>query len=65
MENIKIGTKIKIIEMLGEPAYTGRIGTVTHIDDAKQLHGTWGDLAIIHNVDKIEIIDNEVNKDEN
>ena len=34
MSNVKIGDKIKIIEMKDEPQYTGREGFVTHIDDA-------------------------------
>jgi hypothetical protein len=51
-----IGKKIKIIYMKGEPNYAGRTGIVTHIDDMKQLHGTWGGLAIIPNVDTFKII---------
>ena len=42
MENVKIGDTIKIIKMEGEPQYTDREGVVTHIDDAGQIHGTWG-----------------------
>ena len=52
----KIGMKIKIIEMKDEPNYTNKIGIIKHIDDLGQLHGTWGSLAIIPEVDKIEII---------
>lgn len=55
----KIGQKIKIIKMLDEPSYTGRTGVITHIDDAGQLHGTWGGLAIILNLDEIEVIKDE------
>ena len=51
MENVKIGETIKIIKMKGEPQYTGREGVVTYIDDAGQLHGTWGGCAIISKVD--------------
>ena len=36
----KIGDNIKIIWMAGEPEYTGRVGTIDHIDDIGQLHGT-------------------------
>ena len=52
MEKVKIGDTIKIIKMEGEPQYTNREGVVTHIDDAGQIHGTWGAvlsfLKLIH-----------------
>ena len=51
MDKIKIGDKIKITNMEGEPQYTNREGVVTHIDDAGQIHGTWGGCAIIPEVD--------------
>lgn len=41
------GTKVEIISMKGEPQYTGRKGEITHIDDAGQIHGTWGGCALI------------------
>ena len=47
MEKVKIGNSIKIIKMDGEPQYTDREGVVTHIDDAGQIHGTWGGCPII------------------
>lgn len=52
----KIGMKIKIIEMKDEPNYTNKVGIIKYIDDLGQLHGSWGSLAIIPEVDKIEII---------
>lgn len=54
---VKIGTLIRVIEMYGEPQYTGREGTVTHIDDAGQLHGTWGGCAIIPGADSYEVLE--------
>ena len=51
MENVKIGDTIKIIKMEGEPQYTDLEGVVTHIDDASQMHGTWGGCTIILKVD--------------
>ena len=57
MDTIKIGSKIKIICMAGEPQYTGREGIVTHIDDAGQIHGTWGGCAIVPEVDSYIIIE--------
>ena len=51
MDKVNIGDTIRIIEMEGEPHYAGREGVVTHIDDAGQIHGTWGGCAIIPKVD--------------
>lgn len=53
----KVGDKIRIIRMYDEPNYSGKEGTVTVIDDAGQLHGTWGGLAVIPEVDSFEVID--------
>ncbi|WP_141225574.1 DUF4314 domain-containing protein [Fibrobacter sp. UWB1] len=52
----KVGDKIKIISMNGEPQYTGKVGVVDFIDDMGQIHGTWGGCAIIPDVDSFEII---------
>jgi hypothetical protein len=43
--------------MIDEPRYDGKIGIVKYIDDADQLHGTWGGLAVIENVDRYTILD--------
>ena len=56
MDNIKIGDAIKIIKMEGEPQYTDREGVVTHIDDAGQIHGTWGGCAVIPELDTYTIL---------
>ena len=61
MEKVKIGDTIKIIKMDGEPEYTNREGVVTHIDDAGQIHGTWGGCAIITEVDEFIIIEHSTN----
>lgn len=53
---IKVGDKIRIIEMDGEPQYSGRVGVVELIDDIGQLHGTWGGCALIPGVDQYEKI---------
>lgn len=53
---MKEGDRIRIIRMDGEPRYDGKEGTVTHIDDAGQIHGTWGGCALIPGVDKFVII---------
>ena len=50
MEKVRVGDTIKIIKMEGEPQYTGREGVVTHIDDAGQIHGTWGGCAVLKRI---------------
>ena len=54
---VKVGDKIKIIYMKGEPHYSGRVGVVTHIDSTGQLHGTWGGLAVIPRVDEFVVVE--------
>lgn len=57
-EKAKVGDTIKItrLEDPYDNTYEGRTGTVESIDDAGQLHGTWGGLAIIQEVDGYTII---------
>ena len=57
LEEKFLGKKIRIIEMKGEPHYSGKEGIVEHIDGICQLHGTWGGCAIIPQEDTIEIIE--------
>lgn len=52
----KVGDLIQIRYMSGEPDYEGREGTITRIDDAGQLHGTWGGLAVIPSEDSFVIL---------
>ena len=52
MTNVKIGDRIRIIEMYGESQYNGKEGIVTHIDDLGQIHGTWGGCALIPDCDR-------------
>lgn len=56
---MKAGDKIKIIRMDGEPRYDGKIGYVEHIDDAGQIHGTWGGCALIPGVDEYKVLENQ------
>ena len=53
---LKVGDKILIVEMIGEPQYNGKSGTIEHIDDCGQLHGSWGGLAVQADRDKWEKI---------
>ena len=57
MFNIKVGDKIRIIEMVDEPNYTGKVGEVTHIDDIGQIHGSWGGCALIPGIDNYEKVE--------
>ena len=57
MKDVKIGTKIMIVSMKDEPHYSGRFGVVTHIDDAGQIHGTWGGCALIPGIDTYYILE--------
>ena len=53
---VKVGDKIKILNMEDELDYIGRVGVVTRIDSLGQLHGTWGGLAIIPEVDSFVLV---------
>lgn len=53
---VKVGDKVRIIYMSGEPAYTGREGIVRSIDSLGQIHGTFGGCALIPGEDEFEII---------
>ena len=52
----KVGDLIRIDYMAGEENYWGREGTITRIDDAGQLHGTWGGLAVIPGKDSFTVL---------
>ena len=52
----KVNDEILIIEMTDEPQYTGRVGIITSIDDAGQIHGTWGGCALIPSIDTFKVI---------
>ena len=54
---VRKGDYIRIIDMEGEPQYAGREGYVTHVDDAWQIHGTWGGWAIVPDKDRFEVIE--------
>ena len=56
MDDVKVGDHIKILNMEGEPQYKDREGMITHIDDAGQIHGTWGGCALIPEIDTFILI---------
>ena len=53
----EIGEKIRILFMEGEPQYTGKEGIVEYIDDAGQIHGTWGGCALIPEIDEWRVVE--------
>ena len=53
---VKIGDNIHIVNMVGESNYDGKEGVVTSIDDAGQIHGTWGGCALLINVDDFYVV---------
>ena len=62
MKKVKIGDTIRIIRMnddggkdLQARMHDGRSGVVEHIDSIGQLHGTWGGLAVIPEVDEFKV----------
>lgn len=54
---VKVGDKIKIIHIDGEPPYSGIVGVVEHIDDIGQIHGSWGGCALIPSIDFFELME--------
>ena len=53
----KVGQRIRIIHLEGEDRrYDRKEGVIEHIDGIGQLHGTWGELAIIPEADEFIII---------
>ena len=57
MTHVNIGDKIRINYMKDQPDYTGREGIVHSIDSFLRLHGSWGGLAVIPEVDDYEVIE--------
>lgn len=56
--NATVGNKIRIIHLRDEDSrYDGKEGTIEFIDSLGQLHGMWGGLAVIPEVDRFVIIE--------
>ncbi len=59
---VKVGDRIRILHLRDEDTrYNGREGTVEFIDAIGQLHGSWGGLAVIPEVDSFVVILLDVN----
>ena len=56
----KVGDKIRIINMDGEPQYAGREGVIKQIGvdpyGDEYWHGTWGGCSVYPKVDTVEFI---------
>lgn len=52
----KVGMKIRIIDMAGEPQYAGKEGEILRIDSMGQIHGTWGGCAVIPGEDSFVVL---------
>lgn len=52
---VQIGDYIIIDNIDDEPRYTGKGGYVRMIDDAGQIHGSWGNCALIPGTDSFHI----------
>lgn len=53
---VQVGDKVDIYSV-DDPYvdYSGKTGVIEHIDDAGQLHGTWGGCALVPGVDKFRV----------
>ena len=58
--NYHIGDRIRINDMkdIRSDDYNVRTGTIEYIDSIRQLHGTWGGLALIPGIDDLSVIKN-------
>lgn len=56
----EVGMKVFIIHIVDDAEdYFGRVGFITHIDDIGQLHGTWGGLALVSDLDNFIVVEEE------
>jgi len=55
---VKPGTRIRITKLEDpfDSTYPGREGEIKFIDDAGQLHGTWGFLAVVPESDEFIVL---------
>ena len=55
--NLKIGQKIKILDMYSNTSYNNRVGTITGVGELGELYGTWGKEPLLPNVDLYIIVE--------
>jgi hypothetical protein len=58
---LKVGDKIEIISMEGEPQYSGKTGVVTHTNvdpwGETQVWGTWGGCCLYEGKDTYKLLE--------
>lgn len=53
----RVGDTISILATAsGDPSCKGKEGTITQLDSDGTIHGTWGDIALLHGRDSYAII---------
>ena len=56
----EVGMKLLIIHVVDDFVdYSGRVGVITHIDDIGQLHGTWGGVALLPELDDFIVLEDK------
>ena len=48
--NLKVGQKIKILDMYNDTSYNNRVGIITRFGELGELYGTWGREPLLPNV---------------
>ena len=51
-----IGKKVRVNILDDWNPILNKTGIVEYVDDMGQLHGTWGGLAVIPDIDDIELV---------
>ena len=56
----EVGMMLLIVHIVDDlEDYSGRVGVITHIDDLGQLHGTWGSLVLVPELDDFIVLEDE------
>ena len=54
---LKVGQKIKILDMYNDTRYNNRAGTITGVGELGELYGTWGKQPLLPNVDLFVLVE--------
>ena len=54
---LKVGQKIKILDMYNDESYNNRVGIITGVGKLGELYGTWGKEPLLPNVDLYILIE--------
>ena len=55
--HLKVGQKIKILDMYNDTSYNNRVGIITGVGELGELYGTWGREPLLPNVDLYIIVE--------